>query len=399
VSARTQGLIVCGPLAPATLDPRAFATAIHTLSQHLGWPVIAEPASGLRFADLDHSLLITDSSALLRHPSTRELLQPACILQFGQNPTSKIVSHWLGALPAECERVMIDPDGMWHDPHASASTLIVCDPISLCQNLSERIRKRAGRAAWPPATAASEWTRAWLERAAVTREVLSQHTQEGLWEGRVAAELAHALPRHSQLWTASSMPVRNIDHFTGARQEDLAVRANRGTNGIDGTIASATGAAQVWPHGSTVALLGDLAFLHDLGGLQAAAQLDAQLTLVVINNGGGGIFSFLPIANLESSRFERLFLTPQSGDISQICGAVGAVHERVDEADSLGAALQRHIGHRGLRIVEVMVDRADNVRRHERAWTHVIRALDEVSAKHIKSAPNATPAIVPEGPS
>ncbi len=398
-AARNRGLIVCGPLAPATLQPRAFANAIHALSQHLGWPVIAEPASGLRFADIDPTLLITDANALLRHPSTRELLQPACVLQFGQNPTSNIVSQWLGALPADCERVMVDPDGMWHDPHTSASKLMVCDPIALCQALYGRISKRAGGAAWPPTTTATDWTRAWLERAAVAREVLSQHTREGLWEGRVAAELARALPRHSQLWTASSMPVRDVDHFAGARQEDLAVRASRGTNGIDGTIASAIGAARVWPHGSTVALLGDLAFLHDLGGLQAAAQLDAPLTLVVINNGGGGIFSFLPIAALESSRFERLFLTPQSCDISQVCSAVGAMHERVSEASALGAALDRHIGHGGLRVVEVMVDRTDNVRRHERAWAHVKRALDEVSGAHIESPPNTTATVVPEGPS
>ncbi len=152
-SAGHRGLIVCGPLAPATVNPVAFANAVNELSLQLGWPVIAEPASGLRFTAHDQSLLVSDSNALLRHPATRENLKPACVLQFGQNPTSKALSTWLGSLGETTERILIDPDGMWHDPHVSASRLMVASPIALCKSLTARLRERTGHAAWPG------WTR------------------------------------------------------------------------------------------------------------------------------------------------------------------------------------------------------------------------------------------------
>jgi 2-succinyl-5-enolpyruvyl-6-hydroxy-3-cyclohexene-1-carboxylate synthase len=301
------------------------------------------------------------------------------------------VSRWLGNLATGCIRMLIDADGMWHDPHVSASHLLVADPIALCTALctalSQRIEARDG--------SPHRFTRAWLERAAVAREIVSQHADDGLWEGRIASELTRALPSGAQLWTASSMPIRDVDSFGGATRQTITVRANRGTNGIDGTIASAAGAAKAWSGGGTIALLGDLAFLHDLGGLEAAARLGVDLCLVVINNGGGGIFSFLPVAGLDPARFERFFVTPQACHIGNLCLAVGAGHERVDVADELHAAIARGVGGTGLRILEVVVDREDNVRRHDRVWADVARAFDEIGASTADRAPDTRVARQP----
>jgi 2-succinyl-5-enolpyruvyl-6-hydroxy-3-cyclohexene-1-carboxylate synthase len=169
----------------------------------------------------------------------------------------------------------------------------------------------------------------------------------------------------------------------------VRVHANRGTNGIDGTIASAVGEALAWPHGPSLALLGDLTFLHDLDGLAAAAQLAAAdrlprgLTLVVVDNGGGGIFEHLPIRQ-HADAFERLFLTPQRADLAPLCQAFGIPHRRVDNLAEASAAVAERLEQAGLGVVQVIVDRDASVSTHREVWAQVAIQL---AAARLKDAP------------
>jgi 2-succinyl-5-enolpyruvyl-6-hydroxy-3-cyclohexene-1-carboxylate synthase len=169
------------------------------------------------------------------------------------------------------------------------------------------------------------------------------------------------------------MPVRDLGSFTAPRHHEVAVMCNRGANGIDGTIATALGQAQAWGRGPAALVVGDLAFLHDAGGLLASAQMDASLLVVVINNGGGGIFGFLPIAQ-HPERFEQLFLTPQRARIEPLCQAAGAGYERVETLEALERAARQNLGRPGVFVIEALVDREHNLAQHRLAWAQVSRA-------------------------
>jgi 2-succinyl-5-enolpyruvyl-6-hydroxy-3-cyclohexene-1-carboxylate synthase len=196
-----------------------------------------------------------------------------------------------------------------------------------------------------------------------------------LWEGQVAYTLSHALPEGCALHVAGSMPIRDLDTFGGCQNRDIAVYANRGANGIDGTLATAAGES-LQQHKPLCVLLGDLAFIHDISGLLTASQLGAQLTIVVVDNGGGAIFENLVISQ-HPTAFERYFLTPQKADIERLASACGARVSRASTHRELRAAVQADLERSGLGVVLVSVDREYNRQQHQNAWTEVQRAMDQ----------------------
>jgi 2-succinyl-5-enolpyruvyl-6-hydroxy-3-cyclohexene-1-carboxylate synthase len=202
--------------------------------------------------------------------------------------------------------------------------------------------------------------------------VLAEALGDGFWEGAIAACVGRALPANALLHVASSMPVRDLESYAG---KVPVVTANRGANGIDGTIATACGSALTWD-GPTVALLGDLAFLHDVGSLATAQALNASLTLVVVDNHGGGIFDSLPIAAHDPRAFARYFSTPQAIDIAAAAAAFGFTTTKVGSLPELEQALAG--AGQGRRLIHAVVDRSRNVARHRASATAVVRALESI---------------------
>ena len=340
-----RGVIVCGPLPGPVSRERATAVgeAVATLGARLGWPVIAEPTSNARFG---HAGAISTADAFLRDPRVGQRLAPEVVLRVGQAPTSKAVSRWVAQ---RADRVvLLDPDAVWHDPDHTATLLVAADVTEV----AERVAPRAHPPSW-----LAQWSA--VDRAA--QKAMAQRTdpEAPLWEGAVARAAVCALPEGGALHVASSMPIRDLDLAGGALSRRVRVLCSRGANGIDGTIATAAGEAMAWPRGPLLALVGDLALRHDLPGLSAAVALGVRLTVVVTDNGGGGIFDLLPIAEAAPERVAKYFTTPQGASLADLVRATGA---RFTEATTPGAALRRAIAaeleHDGVGVVCARVDRA-----------------------------------------
>jgi 2-succinyl-5-enolpyruvyl-6-hydroxy-3-cyclohexene-1-carboxylate synthase len=197
---------------------------------------------------------------------------------------------------------------------------------------------------------------------------------EGLSEPRVAAELGVRLPSSATLLVASSMPIRDVETFFPARPEPPRVLANRGANGIDGVLSSALGASAA---GRTpvLAVVGDLSFHHDLNGLVAARTHGISATIVILNNDGGGIFSFLPIAR-HGDAFERLVATPHGLTFEHAAALYGIPYGAPASADELASSARDSLERRETRILEIRSDRARNRADHEALWAEVIAAVD-----------------------
>ncbi|MBK6848477.1 MAG: 2-succinyl-5-enolpyruvyl-6-hydroxy-3-cyclohexene-1-carboxylic-acid synthase [Proteobacteria bacterium] len=383
-----RGAIVCGPVELAAHggiggdELPELAAALAALADALGWPLLADAAAPARFGAPRTAHLISHADSVLAAAPARRWLAPELVLHFGRTPTSKAVQGWLEQQAAG-RTLLIDEAGQWHDPSRSADTLVAAAPGTLCRTLAARL---ADPGPPPPGTAA--WWQRWARADAAASAVLTAHAGEALWEAGVVRELLAALPPRSVLHVASSMPIRDLETFGERGAAALYVSANRGANGIDGTVASAGGLAWALAAGTAprpaarvVALLGDLALAHDLGGLATAAQLGLDLTLVVLANGGGGIFEYLPIA-AHPTAFSAYFLAPQRLALPELCAAVGARWHGVQTRAALAAALQQELQRSGIGVIEVSIDRRDSVERHHRATAAVATA---VAALHTES--------------
>jgi len=219
------------------------------------------------------------------------------------------------------------------------------------------------------------WTEWWEDAEAAAQAAIASVLawRAEVTEPGVARTLTSQLARHATLFVSSSMPLRDVEWY-GAPTSAARVLANRGANGIDGIVSSALGVAAA--SSPTVALLGDLAFLHDIGGLLGAPRRDTQLVLVVIDNNGGGIFSFLSQAEQLSRReFERLFATPHDVDLIALAKAYGVTAERIEQPDQVGPAVAAAIASRGVRVIVVPTDRDANRDVHEELTQAVAKSL------------------------
>jgi 2-succinyl-5-enolpyruvyl-6-hydroxy-3-cyclohexene-1-carboxylate synthase len=353
VADRPKGLLVIGwgaGVLPGTL--LRFAEAA-------GWPVLADPLSNCRVPGT-----IGAYDPLLRDPGFRDAHRPDVVFRVGGPTTNKVLTGWLDPT---VDQVLVDPDGVWLDPQHAVSGRMEADPELLFGALADAIDVMVD----------DDWIRAWSRADVRARDAIDTLVEQ--WdepfEGRIARDVVAALPRGSALVVASSMPVRDVESFAAPR-DDVTFHANRGANGIDGFTSTVLGvAAGHAPEdaGATVALTGDLCFLHDANGLLGAARRGLDATFVVVDNDGGGIFSFLPQAELPE-HFEELFGTPHGIDLAALCAVHDVPVTHVTAAHEVGPAVTEAIGAGGVRVVLVRTDRAANVARHREVWAAVAAA-------------------------
>ena len=334
--------------------------AVHHAARVLGWPVLAAPASGCRGAPAG---AVSAFDAVLRHAATAERLRPSVVLHLGALPASKVLAGWTAAVD---EHVVADPHGAWVDPERTASVVVAAAPDALCHAI----------VAAGPAPAPSGWADAWAAAEGAAQraidQVLAAHPEAT--EPGVARVVTSALGAADTLVVASSMPVRDVEWY-GNPAMACRVVANRGANGIDGVVSTALGVAG-GSGGRTVALLGDLAFLHDGGGLLWARRRPADCCFVVVDNDGGGIFSFLPQAELPHEQFERLWGTPHGIDLCALAGVHGIPAVDVAAADAVDPAVAAARERGGVELVVVRSDRAANVAVHAELVAAVAAALE-----------------------
>ena len=324
------------------------------LAESGGWPLLADPLSGARSG----VTAVSAYEALLRHPGFVTDMRPDLVVRAGRTGASKPLANYLGP---DVRQVVVDPDGDWADPTRSAEWIIRADPSTL-PSLVEPSGPRP-------------WTQRWLEaeRAARTAIDAVLDGEDFPSEPRAARDLAAWCPDGATLVAASSMPIRDLESFMRPRS-GLRVIANRGASGIDGLVSTTLGAALAGP-GPTVALAGDLSMLHDQNGLLLARSGNVDAVFVVVNNDGGGIFSFLPQADFPGD-FERLFGTPHGMSFEAVAGLYRCGYRRVERAAGLTGAVGDAWSAGGVHLVEVPTERTANVALHRRIWQEVSEALE-----------------------
>jgi 2-succinyl-5-enolpyruvyl-6-hydroxy-3-cyclohexene-1-carboxylate synthase len=353
VREHARGVVAVGPL---DLDEES-AAAIAAFAERAGWPLLADPAAQLRAGPPAASAAcIAHADWILRSEAFAAEHAADVVLRVGPIPTSKAFRLWLERRPPR-HLAVIDPGTHWEDPSLLASDLLRVAPGRLAERLLCRSALRT------PLRPDSAWLAAWRDAdTAASRVIAAARDRASVpTTPALVASLADALPDGALLYVANSMAIRDLDAFWPRGPRRVRVLANRGANGIDGLVSSALGAAAA--HGGpTVLLTGDLAFLHDVGALAAARRLGVSLTIVVVNDDGGGIFSFLPVAGSEDpARFDALFRVPHGQDLARIAAGFGAMAVRADDRAGLGDALRAAIAAPGVAVVEVPLDRASDV--------------------------------------
>ncbi|WP_164020039.1 2-succinyl-5-enolpyruvyl-6-hydroxy-3-cyclohexene-1-carboxylic-acid synthase [Pyxidicoccus trucidator] len=360
ISATERGVIVCGPRDEAD----GFSEAISALSRATGYPVLAEATSQARYGG--GPLTVSHYDALLRHAPFAKAHRPELVLRFGGGLTPRVPQQWMDASGADI--VLFSDGGALFDPAHRAGLVVEGSAVAACEALARGLSRGAG-----------PWARSFLGAERLARAELESafaERPEVLNEPRIAREVVAALPAGVPLFVSSSMPIRDVDAFAPAGPVPLRVLANRGANGIDGIISSALGMAAAAGR-PAVLLTGDLALLHDVGAFVTASRARLSLTVVVVNNDGGGIFSFLPIAQAaRPDDFESLFGTPHGVDLAHAAALGGARLHRPETPTALRAAVREGL-EGGLHLVEARVDRASNVDEHRQLFARMAAALGE----------------------
>lgn len=369
-----RGLVVAGA---GCGDPEAVVD----LATSLGWPVLADPRSGLRFP---HPLVVGAADGILRSRWFADGHRPDFVLRLGERWVSKVVNGFLAeAVDRGASSFVVEPFGRWPDPEGHTPVLVRAEPTTFCRLVRQHLP--ATTPGGPATTGPGGWSDDWGQAEALARaeieRLLGSDGDEALTEPSLSHRLFGHLPGAATLVVSSSMPVRDIEAFATVRPEPPRVVANRGANGIDGVVSTALGVA-LGSTGPTVALVGDLAFLHDVSALVRAEGSGAGLTVVVADNAGGGIFSFLDAAvKVDEAAFETLFATPQSTDVAQVARGFGW------EVDDLGPdagptefelALDRRVESGARSVVRVRVPRRSvNLAVHQRINAAVAAAVDQ----------------------
>ncbi|MEW6492377.1 MAG: 2-succinyl-5-enolpyruvyl-6-hydroxy-3-cyclohexene-1-carboxylic-acid synthase [Cyanobacteriota bacterium] len=364
-----QGIIIAGLAQPQ--NPRDYCEAIAHLSQRLKWPVLAEGLSPVRnYANLN-PYLISTYDLILRNRKVAQQLAPKQVIQIGELPTSKELRAWLDE--TQPQRWIIDPSHHNLDPLHGKTTHLRITVEQLEKELKVGTLKvesspeelKVGKLkveSWEdnlqpnnlqPSTPTylQKWCKAQAKvRSAVDQEMAAM-TQ--LFEGKVAWLLSQILPPETPLFIANSMPVRDVEYFWQPNNECIRPFFNRGANGIDGTLSTALGIAH--RNQSSVMLTGDLALLHDTNGFLFNNKLIGHLTIVLINNNGGGIFEMLPISKFDPP-FEAFFATPQAVNFAQLCVTYGVEHHPIQSWEQLKTLLNP-LPDYGIRVLELQTDR------------------------------------------
>ncbi|WP_010532311.1 2-succinyl-5-enolpyruvyl-6-hydroxy-3-cyclohexene-1-carboxylic-acid synthase [Lentibacillus jeotgali] len=349
-----KGLIVCGPQ-----TDQALPAAVSELAAAWQIPILADPLSQVRAGEHHKDVVIEGYDAILRSESIREKLKPDFIIRFGAMPVSKPYLFYVkehNSIP----QFVVENTAGYREPAGNKTEMIYADAALLCKDLMNLADRDSSDA---------KWLQTWQNMNQTAKDFLLESDDEnGVTEGEAVRSLMEVIPDNSGIYVGNSMAVRDLDTFFMTTPKSIEVLSNRGANGIDGMISSGMGAASI---GAPVTLLlGDLSFFHDMNGLLAAKHYGLNITILVVNNNGGGIFSFLPQVKHEA-HFEALFGTPLDIEFEQAVNMYGGTYQQPANEAELKQALESSYEYDGLSVVEVKTDRAANLNWHRAKWRQI----------------------------
>ncbi|WP_143415038.1 2-succinyl-5-enolpyruvyl-6-hydroxy-3-cyclohexene-1-carboxylic-acid synthase [Geobacillus sp. E263] len=364
LSSAEKGLIVCGQI-----DQPAFAEAVTKLAEMLDFPILADPLSQLRSGTHAKEYIIDSYDAILKDETIAASLVPDVVIRFGAMPVSKPLFLLLKRYPS-IKQIVVDGEGGWREPTLMASYMVYCDEVEFCRRLIDIGASKQSK---------SQWSTTWKMINDIAKSVLLEATmEEELFEGKVFTELSQLLPDGATLFVGNSMPIRDTDTFFFTNDKQIRILANRGANGIDGVVSSALGASAVTE--PLVLVIGDLSFYHDLNGLLAAKMHGLHATIIVLNNNGGGIFSFLPQAK-HKKHFEMLFGTPTDLQFEHAVRMYEGNYQKIKTWDEFRHYVTQSLTTDGLHVMEVCTSRENNVRKHRLLWEKVSQEIAEFLEK------------------
>jgi 2-succinyl-5-enolpyruvyl-6-hydroxy-3-cyclohexene-1-carboxylate synthase len=324
-------------------------------------PIIADPLSFVRSGHHSKDTVIDCYDTFLRIEDLQESLHPDLVIRFGAMPVSKALMLFLKGLP-DIPTWIVSKGEEWQDPTARGTDYIHCDESLFCKSLMKHTSQKT-----------LSWLNHWQDVNNRTKNLLINGHQA--WdEGAAVHQLIQHLPEGSTLFSSNSMPIRDLDTYFFTNERSLRIFANRGANGIDGVVSTALGMST--KSQSMYLLIGDLAFFHDLNGLLTARKYQLDMTIVVMNNNGGGIFSYLPQA-VDQTHFEDLFGTPMDLEFAHAAKLYGAHYFHVTSQQEFIPALQEAEHSKGIKIIEVMTNREENVANHRKLWNFVSREMKQ----------------------
>lgn len=366
--ARRRGLIVCGP----DDDGAEAAGAVQALAEATGYPILADPLSGIRFGATVRERVLGAYDAFLRAPSFADGEGPEAFVHFGAAPTSKALARYADRFPAAA-RIVVDPAGALRDPSRRAREVVRAAPAPFARALADAlVRVAEPLPSWGARFQAADRAAAGALAKGLERD------GDAITEAGLFPALVPALPEGSLLFAGNSMPVRDLDAFVpGAGARAFRVLGNRGVNGIDGVLSTALGASAAAGTPALV-VLGDLSFHHDLNGLAALREGRARAVIVVVNNDGGGIFSMLPVAD-HGEVFERYFGTPHGLGFEHAAALYGIPYARPAGLAALAARAGDALRAGESLLLEVRSDRAAGAAHRRALLEDAVRAVEAAS--------------------
>ncbi len=358
-----RGVIVCGPQRSGLLPVAAALVA-----SRFGYPVLADPLSQMRAGPHPQETVIDNYDLFLRDEGLAEALEPHIVVRFGAWPTSKPLTTFLERHRG-ARHVLVAEEG-WSDPSHLSTDIVRADPSLFCHALLRS----------PESESSTGWLSRWRTARRLTREAVDAklHEMDEPFEGKLFTELAELLPEGAVLFAGNSMPVRDMDAFLPSTSKSLRCLSNRGVNGIDGVVSTALGLSGAGGC-RTVLVIGDISFYHDMNGLLAARRYGMDVTIIVVNNDGGGIFSFLPQANYPEF-FEEYLGTPHGLEFGPAAQLYGLSYSKVTSWEEFRSAVSASLSSHGTSIVEVPGDRRRNVELHRQVSDAVLASIGQQTA-------------------
>lgn len=365
IAGHPRGLIICGPRCPAG----DFPAAVTQLSAASGYPIFADPLSGVRFTPQVSTTDVLGGYETFLQGTQTSWPEPDVILRFGSVPTSKWLNNYLNHINPSYH-IHIQESGNWADQNHMTSHFFQFNSIRLCHQLIPAISRPADR----------RWRQHWLKTETVCWSAASESLKDFMFDGSVAAALLDQLPPDATLFVGNSLSIRHVDQFGRPQRKPLRLFANRGASGIDGNLSTGLGIAAT-SNRPTVLLVGDITFYHDSNGLLAVRQLGLdKVIIVLVNNNGGGIFRRLPVAQIEPP-FEEFFLTPHGLDFAPLAAIHGLNYHLALDLPSFRSMFDAALSENSASIIEVRTDGQEDDRIRRQIVTQVKAQLETKSAK------------------